>query len=316
MQLNRPMSPQPRPPSAAAALRQLPPRPSTHLSGELPPHQLSSQHSGKLPSRQPSTQLSAQHSGEMTPHRMSSQLSGQQSSQVPRPALPPLRLPRRSSSHLSGALSLRQMSSQLSSQLSDQLSRLPSTPLSRRASGASDINGGCSSEYGDISAYSSGASTPDGSRPVTPRERVQHQILLNQQKRMQRLQVGRQCMQCNCEKTSWCLSRRLRAAAEYQCTHMSCSLFRSRKLPSASQRWPHVLTSYDCQESIGRMTVTFFYCPSKFGQDRPICRELHPLRPLPAALVTTSPTADAYKLHSDICMRCRQRLRPRWQGSL
>ncbi|BDA43848.1 probable protein king tubby at C-terminar half [Coccomyxa sp. Obi] len=168
-QPTRPASPQTRPMSAAAAARQLPPRPSSQLSGELPPRQLSSQHSGELP-----------------PHQMSSQLSGQHPSQVPRPALPPLRLPRRPSGQLSGALSPRQMSSQLSA----QLSRLPSNPLLRRSSGASSINADRRSEYGDISAYSSGASTPDGSRPVTPRERVQHQILLNQQKRMQRLQAA------------------------------------------------------------------------------------------------------------------------------
>lgn len=168
------MSPQARPMSAAAAAWQLPPRPSSQHSGELQDHQVSTQHSGGL-----------------TPHYMSSQLSGQQSSQVPRPALPPLRLPRRPSGQLSGGLSPRQMSSQLSV----QLSRLPSTPLSRRGSGASSINGGRGSEFGGISAYSSGASTPDGSRPVTPRERVQHQILLNQQKRMQRLQVTRNFLQ-------------------------------------------------------------------------------------------------------------------------
>ncbi|CAL8469835.1 g9377 [Coccomyxa elongata] len=164
-QLPRPMSSQPQPMSAAAAARQLPPRPSTQHSGEPQYHEVSTQHSGGL-----------------TPHHMTSQLSGQ----VPRPALPPLRLPRRPSGQLSEGLSPRQMSSQLSA----QLSRLPSTPLSRRASGASSINGGRGSEFRDISAYSSGASTPDGSRPVTPRERVQHQILLNQQKRMQRLQAA------------------------------------------------------------------------------------------------------------------------------
>jgi hypothetical protein len=39
------------------------------------------------------------------------------------------------------------------------------------------------------SALSSAASTPASSRPATPRERVQQQIMLNQQKRLQRLQV-------------------------------------------------------------------------------------------------------------------------------
>ena len=114
-------------------------------------------------------------------------------SQAQRPSSPQLpprpvsaaatQLPRRPSSQLSGEMSPRQLSSQLSAQLSAQLPRL-------QPSRGSSLYGS-QSEYGDISAYSSGASTPDGgSRPVTPRERVQHQIVLNQKKRLQRLQVS------------------------------------------------------------------------------------------------------------------------------
>lgn len=109
------------------------------------------------------------------------------------PQLPPrpvsaavTQLPRRPSSQLSGEMSPRQLSSQLSAQLSAQLPRLQ---LPRQLSRGSSFYG-AQSDFGDILAYSSGASTPDGgSRPVTPRERVQHQIVLNQKKRLQRLQV-------------------------------------------------------------------------------------------------------------------------------
>lgn len=109
------------------------------------------------------------------------------------PQLPPrpvwaavTQLPWRPSSQLSGEMSPRQLSTQLSTQLSAQLPRLQ---LPRQPSRGSSFYG-AQSDFGDISAYTSGASTPDGgSRSVTPRERVQHQIVLNQKKRLQRLQV-------------------------------------------------------------------------------------------------------------------------------